>query len=102
MHRTGSKITSLLVSVIRVEIFETDTSFLIYFSRLRVVSLVVPFLVIIEACDLEYVFPNPTISTGGRSKASIFSTLVLLVIQMSMFFVLSLSFFIRSLTASSE
>ena len=59
-----------------------------------------PFLVTVEVRDLEHIFPSPTISTGGRGRASVFSTLVPLLIQTSMLFLLSPSLFARGLAAS--
>ena len=60
------------------------------------------FLVIVEACNLEYVFPNSAVSASGRGGTSVFSTLVLLLIQKLIFFLLSLSLLVRSLAASSR
>ena len=59
-----------------------------------------PFLIIVEEHNLRHVFPGPAISAGGRGEASVFSTLVLLLIQTSMFFLLSLSLLVESLPAS--
>ena len=59
------------------------------------------FLVIFEAHDLGYVFPSPTVSDGSRGEASVFSTLVPLLIQTSIYFLLSLSLFVGDLAASS-
>ena len=59
-----------------------------------------PFLVTVEACNLEHIFPSLTISTGGRGGASVFSTLVPLLIQTSMLFLLSPSLLVGGLAAS--
>ena len=59
-----------------------------------------PFLVIVEARDLGHVFPSPAISAGSRGRASVFSTLVPLLIQTSMLFLLSPSLFVGGLAAS--
>ena len=59
------------------------------------------FHVTFEVRDLGHVFLNPAISAGGRGGASVFSTLVPLLIQMSMLFLLSPSLLVRSLAASS-
>ena len=59
-----------------------------------------PFLVIVKAHNLGHVFPSPTVSAGGRGGASVFSTLVPLLIQTSMLFLLSPSLFIGGLAAS--
>ena len=59
-----------------------------------------PFLVRVETRDLRPVFPSSTVSAGGRVGASVFSTLVLLLIQTSMFFLLSPSRLVRGLVAS--
>ena len=61
-----------------------------------------PFLVTVEARDLGHVFPSPTVSTSGRDRASIFSTLVPLLIQTSMLFFLSPIPLVRGLAASSR
>ena len=60
------------------------------------------FLVTVKARDLEHVFPNPAVSADGRVGASIFSTLVALMIQKLILFLLSLSFLVKSLAASSR
>ena len=60
------------------------------------------FLVTVEACDLGHFFPNPAVSAGGRGGASVFSTLVPLLIQTSMLFLLSLSFLVGGLAASGR
>ena len=59
-----------------------------------------PFLVTVEAHDLGHVFPSPAVSAGGRGRASVFSTVVLLLIQTLMFFLFSPSLLVRDLTAS--
>ena len=61
-----------------------------------------PFLVTVEAHDLELVFLSPTVSASGRGGASVFLTLVLLLIQISMLFLLFLSFLVRGLTTSDR
>ena len=58
-----------------------------------------PFLVTVEARDLGHVFPSPAVSTGSRGEASVFLTLVLLLIQTSMLFLLSLSLLVGDLAA---
>ena len=58
------------------------------------------FLVTVEACDLEHVFPSPAISAGGRGGASVFSTLVPLLIQTLMLFLLSPSLVVGGLAVS--
>ena len=57
------------------------------------------FLVTVEVRDLKYVFPSLAVSACGRGRAGVFSTLVLLIIQMSMLFLLSLSFLVGGLAA---
>ena len=59
-----------------------------------------PFLVTVEARDLGHVFPSSTISAGGRGGTSVFSTLVSLLIQTSMLFLLSLSLLVGGLADS--
>ena len=59
-----------------------------------------PFLVTVEVRDLGHVFPSPAVSAGGRGGASVFSTLVPLLIQTSMLFLLSPSFLVGGLAAS--
>ena len=59
-----------------------------------------PFLVTVEARDLGHVFPSSTVSASGRGGASVFLTLVSLLIQTSMLFLLSPSFLVRGLAAS--
>ena len=54
----------------------------------------------VEARDLRNVFPNPTVSAGGRGGASVFSTLGLLLIQTSMLFLFSPSLLVGGLAAS--
>ena len=58
------------------------------------------FLVTVEARDLGHVFSSPAVSTGSRGRASVFSTLVPLLIQTSMLFLLSPSFLVGGLAAS--
>ena len=58
-----------------------------------------PFLVIVEARDLGHIFFSLTVSAGSRSGASVFLTLVPLLIQTSMLFLLSPSLLVRSLAA---
>ena len=58
------------------------------------------FLVTVEARDLGHIFPSHVVSTSGRGGASIFSTLVPLLIQTSMLFLLSPSLLVGGLTAS--
>ena len=59
-----------------------------------------PFFVTVEAHDLGHVFPSPTVSASGRGEASVFLTLVPLLIQTSILFLLSPSFFVGGLAAS--
>ena len=59
-----------------------------------------PFLVTVEARDLGHVFPNPAVSASGRGGTSVFSTLVPLLIQTSMLFLLSPSLLIGGLATS--
>ena len=59
------------------------------------------FLVTVEVHNLEYVFPNPAFSAGGKSGASIFLILVLLLIQILIFFHLFPRFLIKSLATSN-
>ena len=61
-----------------------------------------PFLVIVEARDLGHVFPSSAVSAAGRGGASVFSTLVPLLIQTLMLFLLSPSLLVGGLTASGE
>ena len=61
-----------------------------------------PFLVTVEARDLGPVFPSPAVSAGGRGRANVFSTLVPVLIQTSMFFLLSPCLLVGGLAASSE
>ena len=61
-----------------------------------------PFFVIVKVRDLEHVFPNPAVTAGGMSRASIFSTLVSLLIQTSMLFLLSLSLLVGGVSASDR
>ena len=58
------------------------------------------FLVTVEAYDLEHVFPSPTVSARGRGGASNFLTLVLLLIQTLIFFLLSPSLLVGGLATS--
>ena len=53
-----------------------------------------PFLVTVKANDLGRVFSSPTISAGSRGRASVFLTLIPLLIQTSMLFLLSPSLLI--------
>ena len=59
-----------------------------------------PFLVTVEARDLGHVFLGPAVSASSRGRASVFSTLVLLLIQTSMLFLLSPGLFVESLATS--
>ena len=52
-----------------------------------------PFLVTVEAQNLGHIFPNLAVSASSRDGASVFLTLILLLIQMSMLFLLSPSLF---------
>ena len=61
-----------------------------------------PFLITVEARNLEHVFLNPAVSIGGRGEASIFSTLVSLLIQMLMVFLLSPNLLVGGLAASGR
>ena len=61
-----------------------------------------PFLVKVEVHDLGHVFSNLTISTGGGGGASVFSTLVPLLIQISMLFLLPPSLLFGVFIASSK
>ena len=61
-----------------------------------------PFLVTIEVHDLEHIFPSPAVNASGRSRASVFSILVPLLIQTLMLFLLSLSLLVGGLAASGE
>ena len=58
------------------------------------------FLVIVEARDLEHVFPSLVVSACGKGGASVFSTLVPLLIQTLILFLLSPSFLVRGLATS--
>ena len=58
------------------------------------------FPIIVEVRDLGYIFPNPTVSAGDRGRASVFLTLVLLLIQTSMLFLLSPSLLVGDLATS--
>ena len=60
------------------------------------------FLFTVEARDLGHVFPSPAVSAGGRGGASVFSTLVPLLIQTLMLFLLSLSLLVGGLTTSGR
>ena len=60
------------------------------------------FFVTAEARDLGHVFPSPAVSASGRGGASVFSTLVLLLIQMSILFLLSPSLLVGGLAASGR
>ena len=59
-----------------------------------------PFIVTVKARDLGHIFLSPTISACGRGRAIVFSTLVPLLIQTSMLFLLSPSFLVGGLAAS--
>ena len=59
-------------------------------------------MTIVNACNLEYTFLNPTISTNNISRANIFSILVLLLIQILILFLLFLSFLIENITVFSR
>lgn len=59
------------------------------------------FLIRIEVYDLEIVFSNLAISARSRGRASVFLTLVPLLIQISMLFRLFLNFFVEGFTAFS-
>ena len=59
-----------------------------------------PFLVTVEVRDLGHVFLSPAVSAGGRGRASVFSTPVLLLIQTSMFFLFFPSLPVRGLAPS--
>ena len=61
-----------------------------------------PFLVTVEARDLGHVFPSPAVSAGGIGAASVFLTLVPLLIQTSMLFLLSPSLLVGGLAASGR
>ena len=61
-----------------------------------------PFLVTVETRNLGHVFPSPAVSASSRGGTSIFSTLVPLLIQMLMLFLLSPSLLIEGLAASGE
>ena len=61
-----------------------------------------PFLVTVEARDLEHVFSSLAVSAGGRCKVSVFLTLVPLLIQTSMLFLLSPSLLVGVLAASGK
>ena len=58
------------------------------------------FLITVEVCDLEHVFLNFVINDSSKDEVSIFSTLVLLLIQILILFFLSLSFFVGGFAAS--
>ena len=60
------------------------------------------FLIIVEAYDLGHIFPSSAISAGSRSGASVFSTLVPLLIQILMLFLFSPSFLVGGLAASGK
>ena len=102
MHRIRLRVAFLLVSVIIAEIAETNTSFLTCLFWAQSNSSSSAFLITVEILDLGYVFPSLIISAGGRGGANVLSTLVLLLIQMSILFLLSLSLFVRGFTASGE
>ena len=57
-----------------------------------------PFLVTVEAHDLGHIFSSSAFSTSDRGETSVLLTLVLLLIQTSMLFLLSLSLLVGSLT----
>ena len=61
-----------------------------------------PFFVIVKVRDLEHVFLDPAVSAGNMGGASVFLTLVPLLIQTSMLFLLSPSLLIRGLAASDR
>ena len=61
-----------------------------------------PFLVTIEVHDLEHVFSNPAVSASARGKASVLLTLIPLLIQMLMLFLLSPSLLVGGLAASDR
>ena len=58
------------------------------------------FLVRVEVRNLEYFFSNPAVSASSRGKASVFSTLVSLLIQTSILFLLFLSLLVGGLATS--
>ena len=58
------------------------------------------FLITVEVRDLRHVFPSSAVKAGGRGGASVFSTLVSLLIQTLMLFLLSLGFLVGGLAAS--
>ena len=61
-----------------------------------------PFLVTVEARDLGHIFPSPAVSASGKGGASVFSTMVPLLLQVSMLFLFSPSLLVGGLAASSE
>ena len=61
-----------------------------------------PFFVIVEVHDLRYVFLNPVVSAGSRDRAGVFLTLIPLLIQTSMLFLLSPSLLVGSLATSGR
>ena len=57
------------------------------------------FHITIEAYNLKHVFSNLIVSEGGKSRASVFLTLVPLLIKTLILFLLSLNLLIRSFAA---